>query len=62
MYPIQLRDWGGGRGADSYDALQCIACGDIVDPVIAKNRRCCRQPRAQGRKIREERPRGVMTL
>ncbi len=40
MYRIQLRDWGGGRGQGGCDALQCMVCGDIIDPVIARNRRC----------------------
>lgn len=44
MYRILLRDWGGSRGQDGCDALQCIACGDIIDPVIVKNRRCSGQP------------------
>jgi hypothetical protein len=53
MYRIQLQDWGGGRGQGSGDALQCIACGDIIDPVIARNRRCSRPSRVARRKRRE---------
>lgn len=53
MYRIQLRDWGGGRGQYGCDALQCIACGDIIDPVIARNRRCFGQSRVVRRKTRE---------
>jgi hypothetical protein len=62
MYRIQLRDWGGTRAQDSCDALQCIACGDIIDQVIARNRRCIGQPHAGRRKTREGRPRVAMTF
>lgn len=62
MYRIQLRDWGGGRGQGSCDALQCIACGDIVDQVIARNRRCSEQSRAVRRKTREGRRRVAMAF
>lgn len=62
MYRIQLRDWDGGRGQDSCNALQCIACGDIVDQVIARNRRCSGQSRAVRRKTREERRRVAMAF
>ena len=62
MYRIQLRDWGGGPGQDSCDALQCIACGDIVDQVIARNRRCSGQSRVVRRKTREGRRRIPMAL
>lgn len=61
-YRIQLRDWGGGLGQDSRDALQCIACGDIIDQVIAKNRRCSGQPHMVRQKTREGRPRVAMAL
>lgn len=50
MYRILLRDWGGSRGQDGCEALQCIACGDIIDPVIMRNRRRVRQPPMVGRK------------
>jgi hypothetical protein len=60
MYRIQLRDWGGGRGQDGCDALQCIACGDIIDQVIARNRRCSGQPHVVRRKTHEGRPRVSM--
>jgi len=49
-YPFELCDWLGGRGQDLLDAWQCIACGEIVDPVIVTNRsrrkeqRTCRPP------------------
>mgnify|MGYP001576043596 CR=1 FL=1 len=62
MYRIQLRDWGGGLGQDSCDALQCIACGDIIDQVIARNRRCSGQSRVVRRKTREGRRRIAMAL
>jgi len=62
MYRIQLRDWGGGLGQDSCDALQCIACGDIIGQVIATNRRYSRQPHAVRRKTREGRRRIAMAL
>lgn len=38
MCPVQLRDWGSGVGQDRFDALRCILCGEIVDPVIVRNR------------------------
>ncbi len=34
----ELRDWGGGKGNDWSSAFRCIPCGDIIDPVILKNR------------------------
>lgn len=62
MYRIQLRDWGGGRGQGSCDALQCIVCGDIIDPVIARNRRCSGQPHVVRRKTPEGRRRIARAL
>ena len=62
MYRIQLRDWGGGRGQSSCDALQCIACGDIVDQVIQRNRRCSGQSRVVRRKTPEGRRRIARAL
>jgi hypothetical protein len=55
MYRIELRDWGGSKGQDGCAALQCMACGDIIDPVIVKNRRCSGQPPMVRRKTREGR-------
>lgn len=57
MYRILLRDWGGSRGQDGCDALQCIACGDIIDPVIMRNRRRVRQLPMVRRRAGEGRPR-----
>lgn len=62
MYRIQLRDWGGSRGQDGCDALQCIACGDVIDPVIMKNRRWSAQSAMVRRRAREGRPRFAMAL
>lgn len=62
MYRIELRDWRGSKGQDGCDALQCIACGDIIDPVIVKNRGCSGQPPMVRRKTREGRRRVAMTL
>ena len=62
MYRIQLRDWGGSRGPDGCDALQCIACGDIIDSVIEKNRRGSEQSPMAPRKTREGRPRIALAL
>ena len=62
MYRIQLRDWGGGLGQDRCDALQCIACGNIIDPVIVRNRRCFGQSRVVRRKTCEGRRRIPMAL
>lgn len=62
MYRIELRDWGGSRGQDGCDALQCIACGDIIDPVIVKNRRCSGQSPMVRRKNREGRRRVAMAF
>lgn len=59
---IQLRDWGGSRGQDGCDALQCIACGDIIDPVIVKNRRRSSRPSTAHPKTREGRPRVAIVL
>ena len=53
MYRIQLRDWGGSRGQDGCDALQCIACGDIIDPIIVKHRRGSEQSPIVRRKTRD---------
>jgi hypothetical protein len=38
LYWTELREWDGSRGQDSHGALQCILCGNIIDPVIVKNR------------------------
>jgi hypothetical protein len=62
MYRIELRDWGGSKGQDGCDALQCIACGDIIDPVIVKNRRCSEQSPRVRRKTRECRRRVATAL
>ncbi len=62
MYRIELRDWGGSRGQDGCHALQCIACGDIIDPVIVKNRWRARRPRMELRKAREGRRHVAMVL
>lgn len=62
MYRIQLRDWGGSRGQDGCDALQCITCGDIIDPVIVKNRRGSKPSPMVRRKTHEGRPRIAMAL
>ena len=51
MYRIELRDWRGSRGQDGRDALQCIVCGDIIDPVIMRNRRRVKQPPGVGRQV-----------
>jgi len=59
---IQLRDWGGSRGQDGCDALQCIACGDIIDPVIVINRRRSSRAAMGCRKTREGRPRVALAL
>ena len=48
MYPFELRDWVGGRGRDPWDAWQCIACGEIVDPVIVNNRSLIKGKRTPG--------------
>lgn len=61
MCRIELRDWGGSRGQDGHDALQCILCGDIIDPVIMRNRRRVKQPPRVGRKA-ERRFRVIMAL
>lgn len=62
MYRIQLRDWGGSRGQDGCDALQCIVCGDVIDPVIVKNRRDSEQSPMVRRKTRDGRPRVALAL
>ncbi len=62
MYRIELRDWGGSRGQDGCGALQCIACGDIIDPVIVKNRRYSGQAPMVHRRARNGRPRVAMAL
>ena len=38
MWPVELRDWAGGRGHDCSNAWRCVMCGEIVDPVIRSNR------------------------
>lgn len=62
LYRIQLRDWGGSRGQDGCDALQCIACGDIIDPLIVINRRRSSRAAMVHRKTREGRPRVALAL
>jgi hypothetical protein len=58
MYRLELRDWGGSRRHDGGHALQCIACGDIVDPVIEENRRGAGRAASSGlRKTRDGRRR-----
>jgi hypothetical protein len=38
LYWTELREWDGSRGQGDHGALQCIICGNIIDPVIVKNR------------------------
>lgn len=38
LYWTELREWDGSRGQGHHGALQCIICGNIIDPVIVKNR------------------------
>jgi len=38
MYATELKDWHGGVGQDHCPALRCLACGEIVDPLILLNR------------------------
>ncbi len=57
LYWTELREWDGSRGQDSHGALQCILCGNIIDPVIVKNRQrtmaSLREPaRSPGRRWR----------
>lgn len=52
MFPVELRDWGGGRGTDRSGAWQCFACGNIVDQVISVNRVRLDDLRIDGRKNR----------
>ena len=62
LYRIQLRDWGGSRGQDGCDALQCITCGDIIDPVIVKNRRGFKPAPMVRRKTRDGRRQVALLL
>lgn len=54
MWPVELRDWGGGLGYDCSDAWRCLVCGDIVDPVIEANRRRTKESRL-GRRRKQAR-------
>jgi len=38
MCPVDLLDWVSGRGHDSFRAWRCVACGEIIDLVIVRNR------------------------
>jgi len=38
MCAVDLHDWESGTGQDHCRAYRCIACGEIVDPQIIKNR------------------------
>lgn len=38
MFPVDLRDWGGGLMNHHAAAWRCFACGDIVDQLIRMNR------------------------
>ncbi|GMV50569.1 MAG: hypothetical protein NBKEAIPA_02502 [Nitrospirae bacterium] len=50
MFPIDLRDWGGGPMHESPVAWRCFACGDIVDHLIAMNRNRTENNREEWRK------------
>lgn len=43
MFPAELRDWESSPSQDCSDALRCLMCGEIVDPVIRSNRAKPRQ-------------------
>jgi RNase P subunit RPR2 len=38
MCPVDLLEWASGSGHDGTLAWRCVACGEIIDRVIAQNR------------------------
>lgn len=38
MYPVDLLEWASGSVRDEFHAWRCVACGEIIDCVIAQNR------------------------
>jgi RNase P subunit RPR2 len=38
MCPVDLLEWASGSGHDGVSAWRCVACGEIIDRVIAENR------------------------
>jgi hypothetical protein len=73
MRAAELRDWESAEGQDRSQALSCIACGEIVDAVIIRNRLGSRAERphakntgarhnAPGLRLRGEPPGGLLRL
>jgi hypothetical protein len=49
LVPIQLVDWADETGAAGVPAWRCANCGNVIDPVIQRNRvvsACFREARA----------------
>jgi hypothetical protein len=50
MSPVDLPLWAGNSGPENGQAWRCVACGEIIDQVIVRNRihtRDRRLPRRQ---------------
>lgn len=67
LYWTELREWDGSRGQDCHGALQCILCGNVIDPVIVKNRERARNSvreavRSSGRRWRRMLAESVVEL
>jgi hypothetical protein len=45
MCPVDLLDRVSGSGDDSFRAWRCVACGEIIDLVIVRNRNCASDQR-----------------
>ncbi len=50
MFPVDLRDWGGGLMNDQAAAWRCFACGEIVDQLICMNRDRAQDKKEEWRK------------
>jgi hypothetical protein len=60
MYATELKDWHGGVGQDHCPAFRCIACGEIVDPLILLNRSARHEPRGRSRDRHDNSLRAVL--
>ena len=50
MFPVELRDWGGGPVNHQPAAWRCFACGEIVDQLICENRGRVQDPKEEWHK------------
>jgi len=45
VIPVRYSDWASDTVEQTFRAWKCVACGDVIDPVIATNRRRCQTRR-----------------